>query len=59
METIEDIRKECKLVVRALVNSGNEVCNSFNAKPNMTYFCDTCGYSQYIHLAKRINELNK
>lgn len=55
--TINQIQDDCKKVIRSLVNKGKLVCNSFQAKPDSTYFCDNCGYSQYIHLAKQIIEI--
>ena len=53
----KDIQKECKQTVKALVNQGKEVCDEFQCEPERNYFCRICGYSQYIHLAKQISEL--
>lgn len=59
MITIEQIKKECNQVVNSLVNHGNEVCDNFQCEREKTYFCENCGYSQYIHLAKQIIKAEK
>ena len=55
---IYQVQDECRKVIRNLVNKGELVCNEFQAKPKSTYFCDRCGYSQYIHLCKQIKDSN-
>jgi len=54
MSLSQIIKNECYEVIRSLVNHGEAVCDSFEARPESTYFCVKCGYSQYIHLAKQI-----
>jgi hypothetical protein len=53
---IEKIREECKWTISALVQHGKLVCDEFQAKKESTYFCEKCGYSQYIHLCKQVAE---
>lgn len=55
--TRQGLERQCRQVLYNLVNRGCEVCGEFAAKPESTYFCETCGYSQYIHLVKQIIEL--
>jgi hypothetical protein len=44
--------------ILSLVQRGRLVCDNFIAEGGRTYFCETCGYSQYVHLCKKILKLN-
>ena len=54
--TIYQVQDKCKIMIRSLVEKGELVCDKFQAKKESTYFCEKCGYSQYIHLCKEIVE---
>lgn len=57
--TVEQITKDCKQVINALVDNGKHICDDFQCRDETSYYCRTCGYSQYIHLAKQIVKAEK
>jgi hypothetical protein len=53
MTTLE-LAKECGEILKSLTEHGKLVCKQFESELEKTYFCKNCGYSQYVHLCKKV-----
>jgi hypothetical protein len=61
-KTILELKSECALMLRSLTEHGALVCDTFTPSESSgtlpstsaIYVCATCGYTQYVHLAKAL-----